>query len=53
MEYIKFADDQYFCLHRNTQPDEEAELFCPTHYHNLFEIYFITGPKQKDYRNKG
>lgn len=42
MEYAKFADNQYFCLHRNAQPDEEAELFCPTHYHNLFEIYFIT-----------
>lgn len=42
MEYEKFADDQYFYFHRDTQPDVQAELFYPQHYHNLFEIYFIT-----------
>lgn len=41
MEYIKFADGQYFNFHRDTQPEAQDEPFCPMHYHNLFEIYFI------------
>ncbi len=42
MEYIKFADDQVFWLDRSSQSDEPADLYCPMHYHNLFELYFIT-----------
>ncbi|MBQ6852147.1 MAG: AraC family transcriptional regulator [Oscillospiraceae bacterium] len=42
MEYIKFADDQYFYFHRGTKAIEQDSLFYPMHYHNLVEIYFIT-----------
>lgn len=42
MEYEKFADDQYFYFHRDTKPEEQDALSVPMHYHNLFEIYFIT-----------
>ena len=42
MEYIKFDADQYFYFHRDNQPHEQDGLYCPMHYHNLFEIYFIT-----------
>lgn len=42
MEYIKFADDQHFSFQRSTRPESPSELYYPNHYHNLFEIYFIT-----------
>ena len=40
MEYIKFTE--YFYLHRDARPQKQDTLSYPMHYHNLFEIYFIT-----------
>ncbi len=43
MKFKKFAEDLQFYFHNEAGSEPVRELLKEKHYHNLFEIYFITG----------
>ncbi|MBR4087429.1 MAG: helix-turn-helix transcriptional regulator [Clostridia bacterium] len=43
MQFRKFADGQQFYFHHETTGDQERDRHHEKHYHNLFELYFISG----------